>query len=492
MADSRSQEQGIARARKNEWGYSVSQVDEFLQSTRHLYEESEPNMTQTEIQNQVFDLEKNGYDVAAVDAAMKRLQDAVVDKLAEWTISHEGDEAWFAETQQLALTIIPRAQREKAKIFSRARAFKPAYDIKEVDAVVWSLALFINDELSLGVNLDELPENPAKKSPAQDTYHSQDIEEIGFTQRSGHKGYDEAEVDAFINRAVEVLTRMESTKRLEERGELQAAQHEGTQSGVDNLLSYDNYFVAPLIPDVEPTVFDKNSTSSQTSAHSNATGIFEDAKLTPDADSSTSQDTESGGTSVLARLAHTTELSKTSGAQERTTTPAPTTVQPVTPQTPAYTETSSHFDEISQTEQQIFHNSHAQSASANTENDRSVTPDAAQHAQTSPDTASAPVTFAPTFAPSPRAVSHRAAESAASSFAEVSHTDSHTSSTSNASGEKNTNTQAEADAAENSAAQTSDANLDQDSFVDFSTVLDTGSIQSVQFHMPQLGDDKNE
>ena len=96
MARIQEKPHGVERAPKNEWGYSVSQVDEFLESTRNLYEESEPNMTQVDIQKQCFDLERNGYDIEAVDNALRRLEDAVVDKLAAWTIAHEGIAEWRA------------------------------------------------------------------------------------------------------------------------------------------------------------------------------------------------------------------------------------------------------------------------------------------------------------------------------------------------------------------------------------------------------------
>lgn len=199
----------LARVEKNKWGYSVSQVDEFFASTKHLYEEVEPNVTQLDIQNTSFDLEKNGYDTKAVDAALRRLEDAVVDKLAVWTTTHEGEQSWVAQTEQLALTLVPRAKRDERKTFERARRFMPAYDIKQVDAFVDDIVRYVNAQLGLGVlSVSE------EDAPHAGEYTSHGVEALTFTQRRGHHGYDEAQVDAFLNRVVEVLTRMEASERM--------------------------------------------------------------------------------------------------------------------------------------------------------------------------------------------------------------------------------------------------------------------------------------
>ena len=71
---------GIARAGKRKWGYDPAQVDAFLERAHALYDSEGMNLTQHDIQNVSFDLRKNGYVIAQVDAALGRLERAVVDK----------------------------------------------------------------------------------------------------------------------------------------------------------------------------------------------------------------------------------------------------------------------------------------------------------------------------------------------------------------------------------------------------------------------------
>lgn len=213
MATSQSEQSdkaAIARAGKNEWGYNVSQVDEFLKNARSLYEEDEPNLTQSEIHKVAFDLEKNGYDVSAVDAALRRLEAAVVDKLAEWTIEHEGRAEWNSQTEKLALTLIPRAKREDKKAFHDGRFMTPSYDKKQVDTFIRSAANYINSALELGA-LSRTSHRHT--SVTIEKYTLDNVARIIFKQRKGSAGYDEAQVDAYINRVSEVIARIEATER---------------------------------------------------------------------------------------------------------------------------------------------------------------------------------------------------------------------------------------------------------------------------------------
>ena len=61
---------GIARAGKRKWGYDPAQVDAFLERAHALYDSEGMNLTQHDIQNVSFDLRKNGYVIAQVDAAL--------------------------------------------------------------------------------------------------------------------------------------------------------------------------------------------------------------------------------------------------------------------------------------------------------------------------------------------------------------------------------------------------------------------------------------
>ena len=81
---------GIAHAAKRKWGYDAEQVDAFLERAHMLYEGEGAQLTQHDIQNVSFELVKGGYVIAQVDAALARLERAVVDKQTTWEISQHG------------------------------------------------------------------------------------------------------------------------------------------------------------------------------------------------------------------------------------------------------------------------------------------------------------------------------------------------------------------------------------------------------------------
>ena len=75
------------------------------------------NLTQHDIQNVSFDLRKNGYVIAQVDAALGRLERAVVDKQTTWEISQHGRVAWKAQTEDLFKKLDAHAEREHGQRF---------------------------------------------------------------------------------------------------------------------------------------------------------------------------------------------------------------------------------------------------------------------------------------------------------------------------------------------------------------------------------------
>ncbi|PWG59704.1 DivIVA domain-containing protein [Bifidobacterium catulorum] len=197
----------IAKAGKRKWGYDVSQVDSFLERAHTLYEDAEPKMTQEDIQNVSFALEKNGYVISQVDAALNRLEKAVVDKQTQWDVASFGRVAWRATTEQLAHSLYPRSERPEKDRFSPGEEKKPSYDRRQVDRLVTQIVGKIRRELG------ESDQDADAAADAELT--SMRVSNIIFTQRTGRHGYSERQVDAYLNRAVQVLSRLESFARLE-------------------------------------------------------------------------------------------------------------------------------------------------------------------------------------------------------------------------------------------------------------------------------------
>ncbi|MBT1176112.1 DivIVA domain-containing protein [Bifidobacterium callimiconis] len=200
----------IARAGKRKWGYDVGQVDAFLERAHTLYEDDEPKMSQEDIQNVSFALEKDGYVISQVDAALNRLEKAVVDKQTQWDVTQFGRVAWRAATEQLAHSLYGRADRPAKNRFDPGASRHPSYDRKQVDRLVNQVVGKIKRELG---ETEEHESDAVRKIDAELT--STRVSNIIFTQRTGKRGYSERQVDAYLNRAIQVLARLESFARLE-------------------------------------------------------------------------------------------------------------------------------------------------------------------------------------------------------------------------------------------------------------------------------------
>ena len=127
---------GIARVGKRKWGYDPDQVDAFLDRAHALYESEDAHLTQQDIQNVSFDLSKGGYDITQVDAALSRLEQAVVDKQTTREITEHGRVAWKAQTEELYRQVCEHADRGTGERFARGHDRRPSYDRKQVDRLI--------------------------------------------------------------------------------------------------------------------------------------------------------------------------------------------------------------------------------------------------------------------------------------------------------------------------------------------------------------------
>lgn len=198
---------GIARSGKRKWGYDPGQVDAFLERAHALYDSEGARLTQRDIQNVSFDLVKNGYVIAQVDAALARLERAVVDKQTTWEISQRGRIAWKAETEDLYRQIINHVDRDEGERFKPGEPKTPSYDKKQVDR----LADQIVDKAAAALGIDGVTEDDVR---ALADLNAASVSNVIFTQRTGKRGYDERQVDHFLNSCVQLLSRIESYARV--------------------------------------------------------------------------------------------------------------------------------------------------------------------------------------------------------------------------------------------------------------------------------------
>lgn len=198
---------GIARAGKRKWGYDPAQVDAFLERAHALYDSEGMNLTQHDIQNVSFDLRKNGYVIAQVDAALGRLERAVVDKQTTWEIAQHGRVTWKAKTEKLYHEVQNHAERNERERFKSGAPKQPSYDKKQVDRLVDQIV----DKAAAALGVDGVTEDDVRSLA---DLNANTVNNVIFTQRKGKRGYDERQVDYFLNACVQLLSRLESYARV--------------------------------------------------------------------------------------------------------------------------------------------------------------------------------------------------------------------------------------------------------------------------------------
>ncbi len=198
---------GVARTGKRKWGYDPAQVDAFLERAHMLYESEGVQLTQHDIQNVSFDLVKGGYVIAQVDAALARLERAVVDKQTTWEISQHGRVAWKAQTEALYRQLDEHAKRAAGERFKSGEPKTPSYDRKQVDRIIDQSMAKAASEL----DIEKISREDAKHLV---DLNSTSVANVIFTQRKGKRGYDERQVDYYLSSCVQLLTRLESYARV--------------------------------------------------------------------------------------------------------------------------------------------------------------------------------------------------------------------------------------------------------------------------------------
>lgn len=228
---------GIARTSKRKWGYDSEQVDAFLERAHMLYEGEGAQLTQHDIQNVSFDLVKGGYVIAQVDAALARLERAVVDKQTTWEISQHGRVAWKAQTETLFRQLDAHSKREHGERFKPGEGKNPSYDRKQVDRIVDQCLTKAAGELGV----EEVSDDDAKKLVDLNS------QTVAFTQRKGKRGYDERQVDYYLNECVQLLTRLESYARVADFvGEPSESAIAAANPSSTSLESQETQVVSPL------------------------------------------------------------------------------------------------------------------------------------------------------------------------------------------------------------------------------------------------------
>ncbi len=188
-----SQNASFPRSGRLRRGYHVGQVEEFFARARHAYEVSAPGrpgsarattLTSRDVRQVGFDLVLNGFDVVAVDGALDRMEDAFARRESDALRGRLGDDRAMEHVLRQAQTLEGRLGRGGGERFPRASGLSLAYDPEDVDQLCERLAGYL------------------KGGPP---VAPEELRRAVFRARRGRSGYDEHQVDTFIDRAVEVL-----------------------------------------------------------------------------------------------------------------------------------------------------------------------------------------------------------------------------------------------------------------------------------------------
>ncbi|RFT37829.1 cell division protein DivIVA, partial [Bifidobacteriaceae bacterium NR015] len=177
-----------------------------------------------------------------VDAALSRLERAVVDKCTEQELAQCGRVAWKARVEALYRKLLQHAQRDYRDRFDRGSSRHPSYARKQVDIMVDQaldkIALMLGHEL----------EWETDKETLQDI-DSAYVSNVIFTQKNGKHGYDERQVDYYLNACVRLLSSLESFERVE-----QYVDADNSSSSYSRAESESYSAPASIPPSVPPSV----------------------------------------------------------------------------------------------------------------------------------------------------------------------------------------------------------------------------------------------
>lgn len=171
-----------------EIGYNVKQVDVFLEHARAYFLNAGTQgqgITSHDVRTAAFDPARGGYSAQAVDAAMDRIEDEFVLREKELLIAADGEKAWMMKIGKTASVLRGRLHRPDGERFRRpSKRNAQSYKVEDVDVLCRELLVYIEDNGELSVDV---------------------VRRAVFAPAKGAEGYEESQVDAFLDRVVELM-----------------------------------------------------------------------------------------------------------------------------------------------------------------------------------------------------------------------------------------------------------------------------------------------
>jgi DivIVA domain-containing protein len=173
------------RVRTSRRGYSVDEVEDFLEDARRAYadESGMSAVTSETIRTTAFSMQKGGYSASHVDAALERLEDAFATRERYRVFARSGGDAeWYGKARGTAQVILDRLARPEGARFSRVGPLTRAYNVKQVDAFADRLVDYFQHGKPMSVD---------------------EVRTVAFA--STRRGYNEAQVDLLLDSVVSVM-----------------------------------------------------------------------------------------------------------------------------------------------------------------------------------------------------------------------------------------------------------------------------------------------
>ncbi|MDR1633469.1 MAG: DivIVA domain-containing protein [Bifidobacteriaceae bacterium] len=175
----------LFRRVKSGRGYDTHEVDDFFARAQAVYEgRSAERMGPETVRTAAFSQVKGGYDEPQVDGALDRLDNAFTRKQRAEFIAENGQQAWLDRIVERATTLYDRLGRSDGQKFAPPERGQLGYDRDQVDALAHRLADYFNNGAPLT---------------------SSDVRHAVFTPVRGKRGYAMGPVDAYLDRALEVI-----------------------------------------------------------------------------------------------------------------------------------------------------------------------------------------------------------------------------------------------------------------------------------------------
>jgi len=177
VSDAQRPGEMFPRARGLERGYDRAQVEEFFDRAKQVWDAGGPPgaVTSWHIRTVGFDLRRDGYAVADVDAALDRIEDAFAQREIRY------DPVGAEEAEHAVMGVLSATDGDR---FPRETGLRLGYRRRDVDRLCRAVYRHLVHGAALEID---------------------DVRRAVFRAGHGSAGYREAAVDAFCDQVVDVM-----------------------------------------------------------------------------------------------------------------------------------------------------------------------------------------------------------------------------------------------------------------------------------------------